>query len=121
MAAKARAPERGHRYMQTGSYPIWMMWRSVVRRKTVPQVGSADQGSTMNELMLGLPRMAGFGFRDEAASTEERQEPSDEELVATLRQAAERGSLAPLRIRDLVARRIERAELALLSVSSKLS
>ena len=74
----------------------------------------------MNELLLGLPGLAGFRFRDEAADAVDGRAPSDEELVATLRQAAERGSLAPQRIRDLVARRIEQAELALLKVSSKL-
>jgi len=72
----------------------------------------------MNELLLGFPGVAGFSFRDEAADAAERRAPSDEELVATLRQAAERGALAPQRIRDLVARRIEEAELAL-RLSSK--
>jgi hypothetical protein len=72
----------------------------------------------MNELLLGFPGVAGFSFRDEAADAAERRAPSDEELVAMLRQAAERGALAPQRIRDLVARRIDEAELALM-LSSK--
>ena len=82
----------------------------------------------MNELMIGLPRVAGLGFRDDAAPTLqddaapmlERREPSNNELAATLKQAAEQGWLASRDIVRLVARRIEEAELALLSMSRKL-
>ena len=42
----------------------------------------------------------------------DRQEPSNAELAALLRQAADQGRLIPLEIRHLVARRIEEAELA---------
>ena len=74
----------------------------------------------MNELMIGLPRVAGFGFRDDAAPTLDGPEPSNDELVAALKQAAEQGWLASRDIVRFVARRIEEAELALLSMSRKL-
>ena len=74
----------------------------------------------MNELMIGLPRVAGCGFRDDAAPTLEGREPFDDELVAALKQAAEQGWLASRTIVRLVTRRIEEAELALFRVSSKL-
>jgi hypothetical protein len=75
----------------------------------------------MNELMIGLPHVAGFGSRDDAAPALDTREPSDDELAAALRQAAEQGWLASRPIVRLVARRIEEAELALLGVSRKAS
>ena len=74
----------------------------------------------MNELMIGLPRVAGFGFQDDAAPTLDGREPSNDELVATMKQAAEQGWLASRDIVRLVTRRIEEAELALMSMSRKL-
>ena len=74
----------------------------------------------MNELMIGLPRVAGLGFQDELPPTLDAREPSNDELVAALKQAAEQGWWASREIRSLVARRIEEAELALLRVSKKL-
>jgi len=74
----------------------------------------------MNELMIGLPRVAAFGLRDDAAPTLEGQEPSNDELVATMKQAAEQGWLASRDIVRLVTKRIEEAELALMSMSRKL-
>ena len=74
----------------------------------------------MNELMIGLPRVAGFSARDDAAPTRDGREPSNDELVATMKQAAEQGWWASRDIVRLVARRIEEAELALLSMSRKL-
>ena len=74
----------------------------------------------MNELMIGLPRVAGLGVQDDAPPTLEEREPSDNELAAALRQAAEQGWRASRDIVRLVARRIEQAELALLGVSRKL-
>ncbi len=70
--------------------------------------------------MIGLPHVAGYGFRDDAAPTLDGREPSDDELVAKMRQAAEQGWLASRDIVRLVTRRIEEAELALLSMSKKL-
>ena len=77
-------------------------------------------GATMNELLIGLPRVAGLGFRDDDAPTLEGREPSNDELVATMKQAAEQGWLASRDIVRLVAKRIEEAELAILGVSRKL-
>ncbi len=74
----------------------------------------------MNELMIGLPRVAGLGFQDDAAPTLDGREPSNDELVATMKQAAEQGWLASRDIVRLVTRRIEEAELALLSMNRKL-
>ena len=74
----------------------------------------------MNELMIGLPRVAGLVFQDDAAPTLERQDPSNDALVAALRQGAEQGWRASRDIVRLVTRRIEEAELALLRMSSKL-
>ncbi len=74
----------------------------------------------MNELMIGLPRVAGLSVQDDAAPMLEGQEPSNNELAAALRQAAEQGWLASRSIVKLVTRRIEEAELALLSMSRKL-
>jgi hypothetical protein len=74
----------------------------------------------MNELMIGLPRVAGFGFQDDAALTLDGREPSNDELVAALKQAAEQGWLASRDIVRLVARRIEEAELVVLGVNRKL-
>jgi hypothetical protein len=74
----------------------------------------------MNELMIGLPRVAGFRSRDDAAPTLDGRKPSDDELVATLKQAAEQGWLASRDIIRLVATRIGDAELTLLRVSKKL-
>ena len=74
----------------------------------------------MNELMIGLPHVAGFSFRHDAAPTLDGREPSNEELAATLKQAAEQGWRASRDIIRLVAGRIEEAELALLRVSKKL-
>jgi len=82
----------------------------------------------MNELMIGLPHVAGLGFRDDAppmlqddaAPTLDGREPSNNELAAALKQAAEQGWLASRDIVRLVTRRIEEAELALLSMSRKL-
>ncbi len=74
----------------------------------------------MNELMIGLPRVAGFGSRDDAAPTLDGREPSNDELVATMKQAAEQGWLASRDIVRLVTRRIEEAELAVFGVSRKL-
>jgi hypothetical protein len=74
----------------------------------------------MNELMIGLPRVAGLSFRDDAAPTLEGRDPSNDQLVAALRQGAEQGWRASRDIVRLVTRRIEEAELALLRVSSKL-
>jgi len=73
----------------------------------------------MNELMIGLPRVAGFSFQDDAALTLDGREPSNDELVAAMKQAAEQGWLASRDIVRLVTRRIEEAELALLSMSKK--
>ena len=74
----------------------------------------------MNELMIGLPRVAELCFRDDGVPTLERREPSNDELVATMKQAAEQGWLASRDIVRLVARRIEEAEFAVLGVSRKL-
>ena len=74
----------------------------------------------MNELMIGLPRVAGLNFRDDAAPTRDGREPSNAELVATMKQAAEQGWLASRDIVRLVTKRIEEAELALMSMSRKL-
>ncbi len=74
----------------------------------------------MNELMIGLPRVAGYGSRDDAAPTLDAREPSNDQLVATMQQAAEEGWLASRNIVSLVARRIEEAELALMGMSRKL-
>ena len=75
----------------------------------------------MNELMIGLPHVAGYGVGDDAVSTlDSREPPSNDELVAALRQGAEQGWRASRDIVRLVARRIEEAELALLGVSRKL-
>jgi hypothetical protein len=74
----------------------------------------------MNKLMIGLPRVAGLSFQDDPAPTLDGGEPSNDELVAALKQAAEQGWLASRDIVRLVARRIEEAELAVLGVSRKL-
>ena len=74
----------------------------------------------MNELMIGLPRVAAFGLRDDAAPTLEGQEPSNDELVAALRQAVQQGWLPSRDVVRFVTRRIEEAELALLRVNGKL-
>ena len=74
----------------------------------------------MNELMIGLPRVAGLGFQDDASATLDAREPSNDELLGALRQGAEQGWRASRDIVRLVARRIEEAELALLGVSRKL-
>ena len=82
----------------------------------------------MNELMIGLPCVAGLGFRDDAppmlqdnaAPTLNGREPSNDVLVAMMKQAAEQGWLASRDIIRLVTRRIEEAELAVLSMSRKL-
>ena len=74
----------------------------------------------MNELMIGLPRVAGLSFQNDAAPMLDAREPSNDELVATMKQAAEQGWLASRDIVRLVTRRIEEAELALMSMSRKL-
>ena len=48
------------------------------------------------------------------------REPSNSELAAALRQAAEYGALPPARIRAAIARRIEETEMALLRVGQEL-
>ena len=50
----------------------------------------------------------------------EAREPSNTELAAALREAAEYGVVPPARIRATIARRIEEAELALLRMGQEL-
>jgi hypothetical protein len=75
----------------------------------------------MSESLPKLPPVAAVpGRQDEAAGAMEGRELSDEELAATLRQAAERGWWASRDVVRLVARRIEEAELALLMIGQDL-
>ncbi len=74
----------------------------------------------MSELPLEFPCVADSSIQDEAAGAAEGRELSDDELVATLRQAAEQGWWPARSIVRLVTRRIEEAELALLRMGQEL-
>ncbi len=74
----------------------------------------------MSESLLKLPPTAVSDRQDEAAGAVEGRELPDDELVATLRQAAEQGWWPSRDVVRLVARRIEEAELALLMIGQDL-